>query len=454
MLNISKTNISGKINKSKLKSFNQPQYFIYKKIVTKVILVILFLNIILLFLPWTQNIASKGFVTTLEPDKRPQEINSVIAGKIEKWFVREGYFVNKGDTIIHLSEIRDEFFDPKIIERTQEQLNAKELSVNAYVNKVQAAHFQIKALHQIQGLKLKQAKNKLVQANLKVESDSIKYEASLTNFKIASNQFERAKELLEKGIISKNEFENRQRNLQNNEATLIERENTLLQSRNNKKNVTIEIDALQKDFENKIASTQSDKYSAIGDQLDAQGGVAKYKNTIKNLQVREKFHYITAPQSGFITNITKAGIGEVFNEGETIVTIMPVDYELAVEMYVKPVDISLFEIGQKTRIVFDGWPSIIFSGWPNVTFGTFGGTVVAIDRYISDNGKYRVMVAPDKEDAEWPHEINVGSGAQTISLLNTVPVWYELWRQLNGFPEYFYTRKPTKEKHNKKEGNK
>jgi len=454
MLNISKTNISGKINKSKLKSFNQPHYFMYKKIVSKVILVILLLNIILLFLPWTQNIASKGLVTTLEPDKRPQQINSVIAGKIEKWFVREGVFVQKGDTIIHLSEIRDDFFDPKIIERTQEQLNAKELSVNAYTNKVEAAQFQIKALYQIQGLKLKQAKNKFLQANLKVISDSIKYEASFTNFKIASSQFERAKELLEKGIISKNEFENRQRNLQNNEATLIERENTLLQSRNNKKNVAIEIDALQRDFENKIASTQSDKFSAIGDQLDAQGGVAKFRNTIKNLQVREKFHYITAPQNGFITNITKAGIGEVFNEGEAIVTIMPVDYELAVEMYVKPVDISLFEIGQKTRIVFDGWPSIIFSGWPNVTFGTFGGTVVAIDRYISENGKYRVMVAPDKEDAEWPNEINVGSGAQTISLLNTVPVWYEVWRQLNGFPEYFYTRKPHNDKNNKKESKK
>ncbi len=123
-------------------------------------------------------------------------------------------------------------------------------------------------------------------------------------------------------------------------------------------------------------------------------------------------------------------------------------------MFVKPVDISLFEIGQKTRIVFDGWPSIIFSGWPNVTFGTFGGTVVAIDRYISENGKYRVMVAPDKEDAEWPNEINVGSGAQTISLLNTVPVWYEIWRQLNGFPEYFYTRKPNNDKNNKKESKK
>jgi hypothetical protein len=30
-------------------------------------------------------------------------------------------------------------------------------------------------------------------------------------------------------------------------------------------------------------------------------------------------------------------------------------------------------------------------------------------------------------------QLSIGSGAQTIALLNTVPVWFELWRTLNGF---------------------
>jgi DMSO/TMAO reductase YedYZ heme-binding membrane subunit len=29
--------------------------------------------------------------------------------------------------------------------------------------------------------------------------------------------------------------------------------------------------------------------------------------------------------------------------------------------------------------------------------------------------------------------------AQTIALLNNVPVWFELWRTLNGFPPNYYT---------------
>jgi hypothetical protein len=35
----------------------------------------------------------------------------------------------------------------------------------------------------------------------------------------------------------------------------------------------------------------------------------------------------------------------------------------------------------------------------------------------------------------------VGSGASGIALLNDVPIWYELWRQLNGFPPDYYEMK-------------
>jgi membrane fusion protein, adhesin transport system len=34
--------------------------------------------------------------------------------------------------------------------------------------------------------------------------------------------------------------------------------------------------------------------------------------------------------------------------------------------------------------------------------------------------------------------LRVGSGARGFALLNDVPIWYELWRQLNGFPPNFY----------------
>jgi hypothetical protein len=32
----------------------------------------------------------------------------------------------------------------------------------------------------------------------------------------------------------------------------------------------------------------------------------------------------------------------------------------------------------------------------------------------------------------------MGSGVMGIALLGDVPIWYELWRQLNGFPPDMY----------------
>ena len=78
---------------------------------------------------------------------------------------------------------------------------------------------------------------------------------------------------------------------------------------------------------------------------------------------------------------------------------------------------------------------------------TFGGDTEDVPRqntgYLGidwelDNGKYRILLAPDKEDREWPEAIRVGSGARTIALLDDVPIWFELWRRLNGFPPNYY----------------
>ncbi len=125
-------------------------------------------------------------------------------------------------------------------------------------------------------------------------------------------------------------------------------------------------------------------------------------------------------------------------EGEELVSIMPAVYDLAVSMYVRPMDLPLIQKGQKIRFLFDGWPTIVFSGWPNLSYGTFGGEIVAVDNFISDNGKYRILVAPDPNDVDWPDGLRVGSGADGMALLNDVPIWYELWRRLNGFPPDYY----------------
>ncbi|MGB5238375.1 MAG: biotin attachment protein, partial [Flavobacteriaceae bacterium] len=189
---------------------------------------------------------------------------------------------------------------------------------------------------------------------------------------------------------------------------------------------------------------------AQSNQFDSEAQVTKLENEYSNYSIRSYLYYIRAPQNGFINRAIQAGIGETFKEGDRLVGIMPSDYQQAVETYVDPIDLPLVQLGEKVRIQFDGWPAIVFSGWPNLSYGTYGGTVVAIETFISDNGKYRILLAPDAEDHEWPEAIRVGSGAYTIALLNDVPIWFEIWRQLNGFPPNYYQPETTTAKAGKK----
>jgi adhesin transport system membrane fusion protein len=173
MLNVSENRIEGKVNTSLYKSFSMVSEFRARKVFTNLLLISFVVFLIALFLPWTQNIRSKGYVTTLQPDQRPQTINSVIAGKMEKWFVREGDYVKKGDTILFLSEIKDEYFDPNLLERTEQQIKSKELSVQSYMNKIKSLDGQIDALLKTKSLKIEQAKNYIQQGKLSVQSDSV-----------------------------------------------------------------------------------------------------------------------------------------------------------------------------------------------------------------------------------------------------------------------------------------
>src|SRR5688500_10459153 len=102
------------------------------------LLALLLVLVATLFLPWTQNIRAKGTVTALKQEQRPQQINTVIDGRIEKWFIKEGDFVKKGDTLVQLSEINIDYLDPQLMQRTAEQIEAKRSSVASYENKILA----------------------------------------------------------------------------------------------------------------------------------------------------------------------------------------------------------------------------------------------------------------------------------------------------------------------------
>lgn len=447
MLNISKKSIAESIWVKSYSSLDEVKNNIARRVFLKLILAVFILILIMLFLPWTQNIQSKGFVTALRPDERPQTIQNTIPGKIEKWYVAEGDLVRKGDTILYLTEIKTEYFDPQLIERTKEQVEAKAGGITSYENKLKALDNQINSLDDLQKQKISMVDNKVKQAKLQVSTDSAAWKAAEIDFATAKLRLTRQEEMYQQGLISLTDLETRRLKLQETKAKAIEKENKFGLSVNKYINTLIEQDQVISEFAEKISEVQSKRSSAGSELYAGLGEMAKMKNQLANYTMRQDFYFVLAPRDGFITQAVQAGIGENIKENTPIITIVPEKWKKAVEIYVDPIDLPLVKKGSEVMFLFDGWPSIVFTGWPELTYGTFPGTVQAVDYNISPNGKYRVLVE-ESDKKTWPNEVRIGSGARGVALLNRVPVWYELWRQLNGFPPDYYTNN-TKTKNEK-----
>lgn len=389
--------------------------------------------ILILFLPWTQNIASKGTLTALDPQDRPQTVQSTIAGSIERWHVQEGQLVQKGDTIVSLSEVKEKYFDPELLDRLSEQVEAKEGAVEATQAKAVALEDQIKALREGLKFSLAKGRNKVEQTRLKVQSDSMDLVAQRVEVEIAQNQFARQENLYEQGLKSLTELEARRLKLQETQAKLLANQNKLASSRAELQNSYTELNSLQAEYADKLAKAESELSATRAYLYGTVGETSKLRSEYSSTLERSRFYQVLAPQTGYLVRTLRAGIGENIKEGEAIATIMPDDPKLAVELYVQPMDLPLLYRGAPVRLQFDGWPALVFSGWPNLGFGTFGGKVAVIDN-TATNGLYRMLVVQDPEQEKWPEAIRIGSGVQGWAMLNTVPIWYELWRQLNGFP--------------------
>jgi multidrug efflux pump subunit AcrA (membrane-fusion protein) len=410
----------------------------------KILIAISVIFIIGMFLPWTQNIRTNGTVSTLNPFDKPQNIQAIIGGRIEKWYVTEGDVVGIGDTIVKLTEAKEEYFDPNLLSNTNEQRRVKLESAQAYVDKGNFLGEQLRTLDNLQNSKLQQLEIKQQQIDLELQSLEQEKVAANTYLENAQKQLERMILMYDKGIKSLTDLETKRLSNREAEAKFLSVDNKLLKLRNEKLNISQEVELTISDYEQKRAKIESEISTADSYRYTLLGESNKLESKLNLLERRNEAFVITSPIAGRINKVLKNGIGEFVKAQDDIATIVPDIYQKAVELYVNPIDMPLIQQGKEVRLQFDGWPAIVFSGWPNNSFGTFGGKVFSIDNNISENGRYRLLVIEDDVEKPWPDLIRIGSGARGLLLLNDVKVYYELWRKLNGFPPDFYNPEDSK----------
>jgi multidrug efflux pump subunit AcrA (membrane-fusion protein) len=185
----------------------------------------------------------------------------------------------------------------------------------------------------------------------------------------------------------------------------------------------------------------------------AQIEYAKYQNELAQINIdkinvdvriaRQQTQIIKAHVAGVIFKRLTGQESVVVTAGDILVQIVPETQSRAVELWIDGNDIPFVRLHQKARLQFEGWPAIQFRGWPEIAVGTFRGEVSFIDPTDNGLGLFRAVIIPDER---WPEVQYLRQGVRVHGWvqLGKVPLWYELWRQFNGFPpESVLEKKPS-----------
>jgi multidrug efflux pump subunit AcrA (membrane-fusion protein) len=205
-----------------------------------------------------------------------------------------------------------------------------------------------------------------------------------------------------------------------------------------------------RDYDASISATNASRRAAEADVASAERDIA----AVDILISKSSQQVVTAPRDGIVLSVAVTE-GAFLKPGSSICVVIPDTEARFVEAWVDGMDMPLItarEIrddgttvpGSRVRLQFEGWPAIQFVGWPSVAVGTFGGEVITIDATDDGQGKFRIVVAADPDDAAWPGPrfLRQGVRAKAWVLLRTVPLWQEAWRQLNGFPPVVSDKEP------------
>ena len=426
--------------KEELSALRLVQSSLAARRLANILLLLLIVSVACMFiLPWQQSAKGTGRVTAYVPQERQQTVMSPVKGIVERVAegIVEGSRVKQGDVIVEIgpaaANLKEQLAGQKRnLEEKLATLEAKERSYGLNViDYGDARDFAIKAVDElIEAKKAKlQAKQELVLA----------YESKELQAKL---NYDRQRRLFQQGIKPAKEIEKLRKDLGVASAELLAARKAVIEAQK-------EVDAKLQEREEKGKTGQTKVDYARAMQEDAKGQQATVRKEIRTIEIKMaeiQRMVITAPRDGTIYRLPVFERGQAIKAGEKLFTIVPDTTDLAVELWIKGNDVPLVRTGDHVRLQFEGWPAVQFAGWPSVAVGTFGGEVVAIDETDTDGkGKFRLQVRPDGE-TEWPSHrfLRQGVRANGWVMLQQVPLGYEIWRQLNGFPPVVAEEEPDK----------
>ncbi len=410
-----------------------------------------------IFLPWLQSIRGDGQVTARLPQLRRQAVESPAKGIVSSTRpdLREGSLVEKGEIIMEIKPFAEdaERLTQENVKAAQDKIASYRLILNNSREQVESVRMQGQQAIAGAEAEVRSATNAWEKATRDVEDQL----ASFNQAKLERERFQG----LKVDVISEVEFIK----LENKELSELAKLEGSMASAKKSYN---DLDAKERDLEGKrnevnqkILQAQNYIDKALTDVNNSQ----KELNDVLTKQGELDRLKVPSPSRGRIQSIRgQAGTNSV-KEGDILFEVVPETEDLAVEMTVRGVDAPLIHVGDPVRLQFEGWPAIQFVGWPSVAVGTFPGEVIAINPTDSGRGIFKIVVGPPQNgkssqnstnvtnvtDIQWPDSryLRQGVRANGWVILKTVPLGYEIWRQLNGFPITISDSEPGKDKESK-----
>lgn len=413
--------------------------------------------ILMLFAPWQQSVTGSGSVIPYDPSKRSQTIEATIEGQIVRWndSLVENMRVSKDDFIAEIRDV-DKDYTERLTQQlrnteqtwasTKTQIESLKGALAAQTRMIEAYEMQVKSYKRARQ-DIETAQDAYVQmATRKVEGareELIVYESAIPQLEPA---VQRAKNLYEQGNLALEKLQTEERKLAEGRAKVRKAsfdvqaaESELAGKKSDREAYLQKADAEVQYYTAMLDKAHAEVSKAESDLAKATQESNKAEKEVLEMQVklaRQKTQEIRAPFDGFLVQVAANAGSLIVKKGDPICTIVPDTKDRAVQIWLNGNDAPLVEPGRHVRLQFEGWPAIQFAGWPSVAVGTFGGTVVSVDAIDDGKGKFRIQVLPDKTDAAWPEERFLRQGVRTNGwvLLDEVPLWFEVWRNLNGFP--------------------
>ena len=387
------------------------------------------------FAPWQQTLSGEGRVVAYTPLERQQAVQAVVKGRVKRWGegVREGSFVRAGDVVLELQDADPELRGRYEFQRDllQNQIGFAEQKVRDYENTIAASRTAVESAVESARQAIREAENDLAAK----KADLAAAQASELQKRL---QRERQQRLFGSGDPAAGGGLTSRYKLEIAQVEHAEAVQKVASAREYVAGAEAKVRAKTADLQEKADKGRADIAKAEAELRAASGQVQTYRKELTDAESKlaqiDQF-VIRAPADGYVLNLTAFQAGEYVKEGDDLFTLVPDTRDLAVEVWVSGNDAPLAEAGRHVRLQFEGWPAVQFAGWPSVAVGTFGGVVKTVDATDDGKGRFRILVQPDGEQ-DWPEPpyLRQGVRANGWVLLDQVPLGYEMWRRLNGFP--------------------